>query len=1086
MKTQGRAEPSRASHEVLPESWDLYQALFRNSPQGIVIQDAEGAILGANAAAERVLGISLEQMQGRTSIDPMWKVIREDGTPFPGETHPAMEALRSGQPVKNVVMGVFNPERGGTSWIEATAVPIPAPGGDRLFGVFTTLVDINERKQAEGALRTSEEKFSKAFHVCPDAINLTRFADGLYLAANEGFTQILGFTAGEVLGRTSLPGDLGVWVREEDRQQWQERLRRDGVIRAMEATLRRKDGSHFTALISSSRLEVGGEPCVLSITRDITALRAQARQLERMTRLFAALSQVNQAIVWSPTREALLDRICEVMVGFGKFSMAWIGWEDPGSHMVKVVARHGDAGGYLDDPPVQVDDAGKAIREGRTCVLNDLLDALEATPGYEAAARSGFRSSAAIPIREGGKVCGALVVYAPEQAFFGPQELDLLEEAARDLSYALDHLELDSQRRVAEEALRRSSATLHLVLGTVPLSIFWKDIEGRYLGCNQVFADAIGLSGPAQITGKTDFELPWPKGDAEAYRADDREVIESNRPKLRIIEQIQRIDGTRPWVATSKAPLRDEEGQPIGVLGVLEDITETRRAEENLREQEAFIRTVLDHLPIGIAVNSTDPSVTPTYMNDNFSRFYRTTRAQLGDAMANPDLFWEAVYEDPEFRASMKQRVLADFASGDPERLHWENVPITRQGEDTTYISASNIRVPDRSLMISIVWDVTERKRMADEQHRLEAQLQQSQKMESLGVLAGGVAHDMNNVLGAILGLASVHLETQPAGSPTHRAFETIIKAAERGGKMVKGLLAFARFSPAEDRELDLNAILQEEIRLLERTTLSKVHLDLDLAAGLHPIRGDASALAHAIMNLCVNAVDAMPDKGTLTLRTRNLDPGWIEVAVEDTGVGMDEAVLEKALDPFFTTKAQGKGTGLGLTMVYSTVKAHHGQIEIQSRPGQGTCVRMRFPAHEGLQETPEPVSVSDPGISATALRVLLVDDDDLVRSSLQTILEALGHAVSTAASGEEALAKVEAGLEADVVIMDMNMPGLGGSGTLPRLRALRPTVPVLIVTGRYDQPVMDLLEAHPHVSLLSKPFTMKDLQQHLRPLGRG
>jgi CheY-like chemotaxis protein len=172
--------------------------------------------------------------------------------------------------------------------------------------------------------------------------------------------------------------------------------------------------------------------------------------------------------------------------------------------------------------------------------------------------------------------------------------------------------------------------------------------------------------------------------------------------------------------------------------------------------------------------------------------------------------------------------------------------------------------------------------------------------------------------------------------------------------------------------------------------------------------------------------------------------------------------------------------------MVYSTVKAHHGQIEIQSRPGQGTCVRMRFPAHEGLQETPEPVSVPDPGISATALRVLLVDDDDLVRSSLQTILEALGHAVSTAASGEEALAKVDAGLEADVVIMDMNMPGLGGSGTLPRLRALRPTVPVLIVTGRYDQPVMDLLEAHPQVSLLSKPFTMKDLQQHLRPLGRG
>jgi len=167
-------------------------------------------------------------------------------------------------------------------------------------------------------------------------------------------------------------------------------------------------------------------------------------------------------------------------------------------------------------------------------------------------------------------------------------------------------------------------------------------------------------------------------------------------------------------------------------------------------------------------------------------------------------------------------------------------------------------------------------------------------------------------VLGAILGLASAHIENQPAGSTAHRAFGTIIKAAERGGKVVKGMLNFARQSPAEDREIDVNAVLREEVRLLERTTLSKVRLEMDLAPDLRAIRGDASALTHAFMNLCVNAVDALPENGTLALRTRNVDKDWIEVQVEDSGTGMGKEVLERALDPFFTTKEQGKGTGLG------------------------------------------------------------------------------------------------------------------------------------------------------------------------------
>jgi CheY-like chemotaxis protein/anti-sigma regulatory factor (Ser/Thr protein kinase) len=259
----------------------------------------------------------------------------------------------------------------------------------------------------------------------------------------------------------------------------------------------------------------------------------------------------------------------------------------------------------------------------------------------------------------------------------------------------------------------------------------------------------------------------------------------------------------------------------------------------------------------------------------------------------------------------------------------------------------------------------------------------------------------------------------------------------------------------------------------------------MDLAPDLRPIRGDAGALSHVLMNLCLNAVDAMPDNGTLMLRTRNLGDDWIEIRVEDTGCGMSKETLEKALDPFFTTKDQGKGTGLGLSVTYSTVTAHHGQMEIQSEPGQGTQVLLRFPSCRPAAVVPAAAPVPSIATSTVSLQVLLVDDDELIQSSMQAILEILGHAVTATRSGEEALAILEAGFQPDVVLLDMNMPGLGGAGTLPRLRALRPRLPVLLATGRADQTALNLVEAHPFVTLLTKPFGMKELQRHLEPLQR-
>ena len=555
------------------------------------------------------------------------------------------------------------------------------------------------------------------------------------------------------------------------------------------------------------------------------------------------------------------------------------------------------------------------------------------------------------------------------------------------------------------------------LLEALPQAVLVVDPEGRLDYLNPAFLALWGLPSDC-VPQATDLWTLW--ADPAAAQAEWTRLLAHGQPVAGELTA-RRADGSAFEVHFTGSLAEDPLGGPRKVLGTFLDLSQAKAVERSLRDREALFQAVMDHLPIGIAVNSADPGLFPTYMNDNFSRFYRTTRAALGAAQADPDAFWRTVYEDPEFRAALRRRV--------------------------------------------------------------EAQLQQAQKMKSLGSLAGGIAHDMNNVLGAILGLASANLGTQPMGSPAHQAFETIIRAAERGGNTVKSLLSFARQSPAEERELDLNAILREEVRLLEHTTLAKVHLALELASDLRPIRGDAGALTHAIMNLCVNAMDAMPQGGTLTLRTANLGPDRIEVQVADTGNGMAKGILDKALDPFFTTKEIGKGTGLGLALVDSAVRAHHGQLEIQSEPGQGTRVTIRFPAC--VPGTPaQALAAAPPAAPAQgSLRVLLVDDDELVQLSVQAILEVLGHSVTTAASGEEALRHLEAGFRPEVVILDMNMPGLGGLGTLPRLRSLDPAVPILLATGRTDQTALDLVAAHPGVSLLAKPFGVSDLQKRLGSL---
>ncbi len=442
---------------------------------------------------------------------------------------------------------------------------------------------------------------------------------------------------------------------------------------------------------------------------------------------------------------------------------------------------------------------------------------------------------------------------------------------------------------------------------------------------------------------------------------------------------------------------------------------------------------------------------------------------------------WNALIR-PDFQEPMAQYVeglLAHRASFDQE------YPIIRpvDGEERWLYGRAEFEFDPFSRplrMVGTIQDITEAKRAEDMRRNLENQVHRAQKMESLGSLAGGVAHDMNNVLGAILAMSSAHQSREPQDSPGWKAMDTIVRACLRGRTLVQGLLNFTRQELAEARPLDLRMLVEDQARLLEHTTLGRVRVETRCEDGLPAIRGDASALSHALMNLCVNAVDAMPGGGTLTLAAVSLPPGEVELKVQDTGCGMSPDVLARAMDPFFTTKPHGKGTGLGLALVYATVKAHGGDIDMMSQPGVGTTVRLRFPALPEPLPTPEPPSPLDT-TERRSLHILIVDDDALIRESLRALLELSGHAVVEAECGEEALELIPREPALDGVVLDLNMPGLGGDGTLPRLRKLRPELPVLIATGRADQQALDLVASHPRVAILPKPFSLSELREALQ-----
>jgi two-component system cell cycle sensor histidine kinase/response regulator CckA len=461
------------------------------------------------------------------------------------------------------------------------------------------------------------------------------------------------------------------------------------------------------------------------------------------------------------------------------------------------------------------------------------------------------------------------------------------------------------------------------------------------------------------------------------------------------------------------------------------------------------------------------------------SRMGKTAAELVGKPLAD--------FLPPELGAARRQRGLEVIRTGQP--LHFED-----EWNGLTYSSSIHPIHDEKGRVVKLAVyskDITAEMRSEEERKRLTRQLQQAQKMEAIGTLAGGIAHDFNNLLMAIQGNVSLALFDMDSSHPQHRILANIEKLVRSGADLTSKLLGYARKGKYESRPLGLNDLVRETSETFGRMR-KDITILRDLSEDLKNVIADKGQVEQVLLNLFVNAADAMPNGGKLILRTRNVthrdipDKGfainagnYVLLTVTDTGIGMDKEILTRIFDPFFTTKKMGRGTGLGLASAYGIIKSHNGYIDVISEKDQGSAFYIYLPASEQrAPESPEPSRRPEGGIGT----VLLVDDEDSVMEVTAQMIERLGYTVIRARSGREAIERFrENGDRVSLVLLDMIMPEMGGGEVFDELKRLNSRVKVLLASGYSMQGQAREIINRGCIGFIQKPFSMEDLAFKLR-----
>ncbi len=630
-------------------------------------------------------------------------------------------------------------------------------------------------------------------------------------------------------------------------------------------------------------------------------------------------------------------------------------------------------------------------------------------------------------------------------------------------------------RKQAEEALRESEERFRSLYENSTVGIYRTTPDGKILLANPALINMLGYSSLEEFAAK---DLQREGLDHSYDRSRFLKSVES-RGEVKGLESCWvKRDGTRVFIRENSHVIRDSQGKTLYYDGIVEDITEQKRTEESLMRLNQAVAASSE------VIFMTDRSGIITFANAAFAQLYGHEPNEV-IGKATPRILKSGVQQREKYTAFWHTLLNRQIV-----KEEWINR--TKDGRLLNIEITANPILDSQGKIVGFLCiqrDVTE-------QRNLEKEMHQAQKLESLGTLASGIAHDFNNILGIIMGHSSIISISHSDPQRLKASIAAIDKASERGASLVRQMLTFARKGDVEFTPIQVNDSVKEIEKLYHETFPKTMTLSCRLTDGLPLITADSTQLHQVLLNLCVNARDAMSGTGTLTistgiisgesLRSRFIDATfeqYVSVKVDDTGVGMDEATIQRIFDPFFTTKEVGKGTGLGLAVVFGIVESHEGFIDVQSKIGQGTTFSLYFPVKKLLSaksiDHEKEVKKGVPGGTET---ILVVEDEELLRELIHISLEGNGYTVLTASNGEEAIEVYKQNQQKiALVLSDLGLPILSGREILKKLRAHNPAIKFIMATGYTDPGERSEIFRDGAKEIVQKPYNMNDLLNKIR-----
>ncbi len=895
---------------------------------------------------------------------------------------------------------------------------------------------ITTSKQAENALRESEAKFRTIFESFEDIYYQTDL-NGIITLISPSVYRLSGWMPEELIGR---PATL-VYESPEDRSALLKAVAEQGYVRDYELKLIKRDGSRAMASLSAHLLydSSGVVTGLAGALRDISERKLVEKALQESEEQFRSLFELlpTVAMIHLAGKVVLVNSECIKMFRGKKVS------DFIGVNIVDYFAQ-------------EERDKLMAHLHTRSANPNGAFDHYFTTLQ-----------------RLDGEIFPA-EIFACDIPFRG-------STASQVLVYDI------TERRKSEAALRKSEERYRTILDEMEEGYTEVDLAGNYKFVNEAYQNIMGYR-KDELLG-TNFSLYAAEEDSviKLYRA-CKQMYKTGIPIKNFEVEVKRKDGARRTQEFFSSLLRDANDRPTGFRSIVRDITDSKHAQEELRKEKEFSQTLVQSSPIFfVAISSTGKTI---MMNDSLLQALGYTRDEVVgmDYMATfvPESDRDALSIVFDQLTLLKNATLNEnyILAKDGRRLlvEWHGRNVLKEAGEFDYFFGVGI-------------DITDRRRMEEEQEKLRTQLTQAQKMESVGRLAGGVAHDFNNMLGVILGRAEIAMMKTDPTQPLYKDLLEIQKAAEHSAGLTRQLLAFARKQTVAPQVLDLNEIVEGMLKMLRRLIGEDIDLVWRPDAALWPVKMDPTQIDQILANLCVNARDAISGVGKVTIETGTTifdeahcanHPGFVPgdyalLAVSDNGCGIDKDTLDKLFEPFFTTKGVGKGTGLGLATVYGIVKQNNGFINVYSEPGQGTTFRIYLPRHVGKAELLRTDELAD----TTALgneTILLTEDEPAILEMTTLMLQHLGYAVLQAGTPGEAIRlAVEHSGQIHLLMTDVIMPEMNGRDLARNILSLYPDIKRLFMSGYTANTIAHHGVLDDGVHFIQKPFSLSNLSDKLR-----